>query len=438
MQPTFNLVADTICRTAELGLTITDAADAGEFTVISARPIDSCDKCPGCGHTGRLRDHVVRRLTDLPVVGFPTRLQVRVPRFLCLNQSCAQRIYQGELACAESGRTVTRRVTRWILQRLAIDKMSIFATAKALGLGWDLVNDLALDACRHLVYDDPGHLAGVRVLGVDEHVWKHTHRAGEPDSFVTVLVDITPVIDGAGPARLLDMVPGRSAAVLSDWLGQRGQGFRDRVEVVTMDGFAGYATATKQALPRAQAVMDPFHVVHLAADKLTVCRQRLQRMTTGRRGKKNDPLYKNRKTLLTRIDFLTDRQHRRLEQLWATDEDYVALEVTWSVYQQIIAAYQYPKNAEGKLLMRKVISTLRSSTMPKGLEEIKQLGNTLYRRQKDVLAYFDIGASNGPVEAINGRLEHLRGIALGFKNLGHYILRSLIHSGQLHTKINAL
>lgn len=426
MQPTFNPVADTICRTAELGLTITDAADAGEFTVISARPIDSCDKCPGCGHTGRLRDHVVRRLTDLPVVGFPTRLQVRVPRFLCLNQSCAQRIYQGELACAESGRTVTRRVTRWILQRLAIDKMSISATAKALGLGWDLV------------YDDPGHLAGVRVLGVDEHVWKHTHRAGEPDSFVTVLVDITPVIDGAGPARLLDMVPGRSAAVLSDWLGQRGQGFRDRVEVVTMDGFAGYATATKQALPRAQAVMDPFHVVHLAADKLTVCRQRLQRMTTGRRGKKNDPLYKNRKTLLTRIDFLTDRQHRRLEQLWATDEDYVALEVTWSVYQQIIAAYQYPKKAEGKKLMRKVISTLRSSTMPKGLEEIKQLGNTLYRRQKDVLAYFDIGASNGPVEAINGRLEHLRGIALGFKNLGHYILRSLIHSGQLHTKINAL
>nr|WP_265914053.1 transposase [Corynebacterium auriscanis] len=27
--------------------------------------------------------------------------------------------------------------------------------------------------------------------------------------------------------------------------------------------------------------MDPFHVVHLAADKLTGCRQRLQRETTG-------------------------------------------------------------------------------------------------------------------------------------------------------------
>ncbi|MDS1114240.1 transposase [Gordonia westfalica] len=30
---------------------------------------------------------------------------------------------------------------------------------------------------------------------------------------------------------------------------------------------------------KARAVMDPFHVVHLAADKLTVCRQRVQHLT---------------------------------------------------------------------------------------------------------------------------------------------------------------
>ena len=29
--------------------------------------------------------------------------------------------------------------------------------------------------------------------------------------------------------------------------------------------------------------------------------------------------------------------------------------------------------------------------------------------------------SNGPTEAINGRLEHLRGSALGFRNLTNYI-----------------
>ena len=36
----------------------------------------------------------------------------------------------------------------------------------------------------------------------------------------------------------------------------------------------------------------------------------------------------------------------------------------------------------------------------------------------DALAYFDHpSSSNGPTEAVNGRLEHLRGIALGIRNL---------------------
>ena len=44
------------------------------------------------------------------------------------------------------------------------------------------------------------------------------------------------------------------------------------------------------------------------------------------------------------------------------------------------------------------------------------LGRTLKKRAADILAYFDrAGTSNGPTEAINGRLEHLRGSALGFR-----------------------
>jgi transposase len=87
--------------------------------------------------------------------------------------------------------------------------------------------------------------------------------------------------------------------------------------------------------------------------------------------------------------------------------------------------------------MKGLIDTLRKG-LPRGLEEVAQFSRTLWHRREDVLAYFDVGASNGRVEAVNGRLEHMRGIALGFRNLGHYILRSLIHSGQLHDRINAL
>lgn len=59
---------------------------------------------------------------------------------------------------------------------------------------------------------------------------------------------------------------------------------------MAMDGFAGYHSATIEQLPKAKKVMDPFHVVHLAVDKLTMTRPRIQLDTCGHRGRSGDPL----------------------------------------------------------------------------------------------------------------------------------------------------
>ena len=51
--------------------------------------------------------------------------------------------------------------------------------------------------------------------------------------------------------------------------------------------------------------------------------------------------------------------------------------------------------------------------VPTALTEIVTLGRTLKRQSRDILAYFDHPhTTGGPTEAINGRLEHLRGSAL--------------------------
>lgn len=51
--------------------------------------------------------------------------------------------------------------------------MGVAAVASALCLDWDFVNILAVCAAHSRVYDDPTHLAGVRILGVDEHCVRH-------------------------------------------------------------------------------------------------------------------------------------------------------------------------------------------------------------------------------------------------------------------------
>ncbi|WP_342660852.1 ISL3 family transposase ISAar39 [Rhodococcus ruber] len=110
-----------------------------------------------------------------------------------------------------------------------IDRTSIAAIARDLGLSWDRVNAIATWAITGLLAADATRLESVRVIGVDEHRWAHTRRAAG-DGFVTVIVDLTPVFDGTGPARLLDLVAGRSSAVLTTWLDRQSAAFRDRIE----------------------------------------------------------------------------------------------------------------------------------------------------------------------------------------------------------------
>jgi transposase len=85
-----------------------------------------------------------------------------------------------------------------------------------------------------LLIDDPHRFDGVSTIGVDDHVWRHTRKG---DTFVTVIIDLTPVRNGTGPSRLLDMVEGRSKAAFSTWLAARPPARRDQVEVVATDGF---------------------------------------------------------------------------------------------------------------------------------------------------------------------------------------------------------
>ena len=201
--------------------------------------------------------------------------------------------------------------------------------------------------------------------------------------------------------------------MLGSWLDERTQEFRDTVNIVAMDGFTGYATAVDKHLAHASELMDPFHVVHLGLDKLTGCRQRIQQAIFGRRGRSGDPLYGARRTLMTGAPLLTGFQYNKLVALYA-DERYLPVQVTWSCVQEIMAAYKHPDKRQGKSIMAGGIKVL-STGVPSELKELRTLSNTLKRRRKDILAFFDVGVSHGPVEAAGGRLEHLHGIAIGFE-----------------------
>jgi transposase len=420
----------TFCGLDELGLEVIGQRLDPERAVLACRVVEADQWCRRCACQGTARDTVIRRLAHEPLGWRPTTLEVTVRRYRC--SGCGHVWRQDTTRAAEPRAKLSRRGLRWALEGIVCQHLTVARVAEGLAVSWNTANDAVLAEGRRVLIEDPDRFDGVTVIGVDEHVWRHTRRG---EKYVTVIIDLTGVRDRTGPARLLDMVEGRSKQVFKTWLSEREESWRDGVEVVAMDGFTGFKTATTEELPEAVAVMDPFHVVRLAGDALDRCRRRVQQNLHGHRGRKNDPLYRARRTLHTGTDLLTDRQRQRLSALFGVEE-HIQVKATWGIYQRMIAAYREPDRTKGRTLMSTLIDAL-SRGVPAALTEIITLGRTLNKRTQDVLAYFDRpGTSNGPTEAINGRLEHLRGSALGFRNLTNYIARSLLETGGFRTRLH--
>jgi len=423
----------TFARLDELGLIAVGQRLEPGRAVLACRVSDPDEWCRRCGCEGFPRDSLVRRLAHEPFGWRPTTLLVTVRRYRCIG--CGHVWRQDTTAAAEPRAKLSRGGLRWALQGIVVQHLSMARVAEGLGVSWNTANAAVLAEGQRVLIEDPDRFDGVKVIGVDEHVWRHTRRG---DKYVTVIIDLTPIRDGTGASRLLDMVEGRSKQVFKQWLAARDKAWRDQLEVVAMDGFTGFKTATTEELPDAVAVMDPFHVVRLAGDALDRCRRRVQHDIHGHRGRTGDPLFSSRRMLHTGTDLLTDKQKQRLEGLFASDE-HVEVEATWAIYQRMIAAYREPDRTRGRQLMRRLIDSI-SHNVPAALSEVVTLGRTLTKRAGDILAYFDRPhTSNGPTEAINGRLEHLRGTALGFRNLANYVARSLLETGgfrrQLHRRL---
>ena len=365
----------TFARVDELGLEVVGQRVEPGRAVLACRVVEPDDWCRRCGCQGRVRDTVRRRLAHEPFGWRPTTLLVTVRRYRC--PGCGHVWRQDTSKAAAPRAKISRRGMWWALTGIVVAHLNMARVAAGLAVAWDTANTAVLAEGKRILINDEHRYDGVAVIGVDEHCWRHTRKG---DKFVTVIIDLTPVRDRKGPARLLDMVDGRSKKVFKTWLAARPQAWRAGLDVVAMDGFTGFKTAAAEELPAATAVMDPLHVVRLAGEGLEKCRQRVQQDTLGHGGRRGDPLFQARRTLHTGDALLTDRQRERLMVLFTPDE-HAQVEATWGVYQRIITAYREPDPHQGKGLMQAVIDSLREG-VPTVLTATRKLGRTLNKRRR--------------------------------------------------------
>ncbi|MCV7247990.1 ISL3 family transposase [Mycobacterium koreense] len=400
------------------GFRVLAAADAGGEVELLVETTVSVAPCPDCGAVAKTKDRRPVWVRDLPIGGRPVVVCWHKRIWCCPQVLCPKKTWTEAHPAIESRACLTERARAWAFEQVGARDHTVAQVASALGVGWATI--MRIVTARGVpIIDDPARLDDPTVIGVDETAFLRA-TGTHPTMYATGVADLTP----GRPARLCDVVPGRSGVVLADWLSDRDSDWKDQVATASLDPFRGYATALANQLPDTVRVLDPFHVTKLGLTVVDQVRRRVQQDTFGRRGHRDDPLYRIRRVLRRRADRLSKRARDRLRAgLLAGDPD-GELTAAWIIAQDLMRCYKTRDTAAAA----SVITAARDCPVP----EVARLGRTLHSWRTEFLAHFaHPDVSNGPTESLNLKIKNTKRTARGFRNFANYRLRLLLNHGRI-------
>jgi transposase len=405
------------------GFEVLAAAEAGGEVELLVQTTAGLVGCPLCGAVARAKDRRPTWVRDLPVAGRAVVLCWVKRIWCCPHPQCEQRTWTEQHEAIAPRATLTERARAWAFEQVGRHDAAVARTARTLGVAWWTVMRQVIDRGTPQV-EDPARLDDVAAVGVDETAYLRAN-ATRSTAFATGIADLTP----GRPARLLDVVEGRSGSVLASWLAERDSAWRAGISTASLDPFRGYATALSSQLPDAVRVLDPFHVVRLALAALDDVRRRVQHARTGHRGRTGDPLYGIRRVLRRRADHLSVKAWARLEAgLIAGDPDGETA-IAWTIAQQVMDLYRQDDPEQAHVAALELISALRACP----IGELARLGRTLHAWRGELTAHFaHPEVSNGPTENLNLKIKNTKRVARGYRNFDHYRLRLLLNHGRIH------
>jgi transposase len=372
--------------------------------------------CPECGTRAVGHGRRPVKVRDLPMAGRPVVLVWAKRLWRCPDPDCEVGTWteQHEAIAPRAG--LSERARAEMCRRVGAEEDSVAEVARAFGVGWHTAMAAVRDHGRPLV-DHPARLSGVTAVGLDETKFLSATAAHRTE-YVTGFVDLD-------RARLLDVVPGRSAQAVQDWLGARAPEWLRAVAVVALDPFRGYANGLLAHLGHATVVVDHFHAVRLGNVAVDDARRRVQNATLEHRGRRGDPLYGIRRLLLVGAERLSERGRQRMLAGLEAGDPRGDVAACYLAKELLREAYAAPHLIDARRRLR----TFYQWCAQAGVPELTRLAKTVSAWEAQVLAYHTTGLSNGPTEAVNLLIEKVRRIAHGFRNFDNYRLRLLLRCG---------
>ena len=271
---------------------------------------------------------------------------------------------------------------------------------------------------------DRKRLNKTTAIGLDETSFVKLSSRNHTD-YATTVADVE-------NHQIIEILPTRKYTDVAGWIDKQPKPWKERIRFGALDMSATYAAVYTVMLPKADQVVDPFHVISLANRSLDAVRRRVQTEQTGHRGRRDDPLYRARRVLL-----------RGEEKL-----DAGATERLWSLLALGRSRGRGGHRLPGQGALTRVLSNARPRRSPSDAQrarahcrrrtmppEIQRLGRTL-RAWFDKIANFHLArVSNGPTEALNNLIKRIKRIGFGFRNFENYRIRALLYAGKPNWRV---
>lgn len=229
----------------------------GETLTVVIRSTQASALCTYCGTMAtHLHSRYQRRLSDVPVSGYPVKLLVEVRRFFCRNASCPRKTFaEAFVPLAKRFAQRTNRLQA-ALQDLGLVLGAEAGARLSARLGLPASPSSLLRLLRSVQL--PATTSPARHIGLDDWAYKRQRRYG------TLICDL----DTGKP---LDMLPDRSVQTVSTWLQQHPE-----IEIISRDRWSEYATAAQKGAPQARQVADRWHMVQNLTESVSALFPRIR------------------------------------------------------------------------------------------------------------------------------------------------------------------
>ena len=397
-----------------------DDGGEGEPLVVVIRSRRSRPVCGACG--GSVWSKGCRRvvLVDLPAFGRPVRLRWQKRRWVCPSPDCRVRSFvEQDPSIGPERALLTSRAARWATVQVGRLGRSVDEVASELGCDWHTVNREVGRWGGALLDADTSRVGAVEAVGVDETLFVKAGRF-RTKAWATSVVDVR-------GRQLLDIVPGRTAKGVEDWFWSQTVEWRDGIRWAVLDLSGPYRSAYDRALPNADQVADPFHVVRLANQRLDEVRRRVQNETLGHRGRKGDPLYGIRRLLKAASERISDGGRTRLRGLLDAGDPGGEVRTAWHAKETVRALYGIDSTVDALSYTLRLAGDLQDESRP---PEINKLGRTIARWTPQIANWHISRVTNGPTEALNNLIKRIKRTAFGFRNFANYRIRALLYAGK--------